>query len=122
MEVDGRLVESWIAGNDTEDFAIARPVRRADADREHRRASFRSCPSCPSCPSRPSVPPVRQDDDPGNALAAIPLAHGGQGARQVGPACVGGEPIDLNRRQAVPDAVQLGDEARGQRGQQIRFE
>src|SRR5215813_12965582 len=76
MEVDGRLVESWIAGNDAEHLAIARPVRRADADREHRRASFGRCPSCPSCHARPGVATVRQDDDPGNALAPIPLAHG----------------------------------------------
>src|SRR5262245_32400862 len=80
MEVDGRLVESWIAGNDAEYLAIARPVRRADADREHRRASFRrpSCPSSPSCPG-PGIATVRKDDDAGNALTAIPLAHSSQG-------------------------------------------
>jgi hypothetical protein len=36
MKVDGRLVESWIAGHDAEHFAIVWPVRRADADRETR--------------------------------------------------------------------------------------
>ena len=126
VEVDGRLVESWIAGHDAEHFAIVWPVRRADADREHGWATFHGTrptrPTYPHGPTCPSVATVRQDDDPRNPLAAIPLAHGGQGARQIRPACVSGEPIDLNRRQAVADAVQLRDEARRQRRQQVRFE
>ena len=122
VQIDRRVIEPRIAGRDAEHLAIAQAVGRSDADGKHRRPTgFASDPTLtrphpPDPPHRPRVAAIGEHDDAGDALAAIPLANGGQRAGEIGAPRVGGQAVDLRGRDAFADGEDLGLEARRERG------
>ena len=87
-----------------------------------RPARLSTCPATASCLTRPTRPTrstrvatIGEHDDARDALAAISLADGSECAAEIGASEVGGEAIDLRRRQSFADRVELGLEVRRER-------
>src|SRR5262249_35270173 len=99
MQIDRRPIEMRIAGDDAQDFTVARTVGRSDADGKYGWPAVPSRPLRPSCPSRPGrVPAIRQHDDARDALPAITLANRGERASQIRTPRVGADLVERTRR------------------------